>query len=251
MAKPVIAINCNFEERDRPLSTVATEYYDCVTDAGGLPLLLAPLSGEKDIESLLALGNGLILTGSKDIPPHLWGESRIHPKTQLIHPRRTEFDFKLLRAALKKRIPVLAICGGMQEVNVALGGDIIQDISDLRPNSLPHRKRRPYIAAHRITVKPGTLLHKVLGTEFCVTNSYHHQAVRNPAPGLIVSAVCEDGIIEAIEPRRKAGRFLLAVQWHPERMRDDRIQTRLFTWLVQTAKDYSARRSRAIYGGGK
>jgi putative glutamine amidotransferase len=237
-AKPVIAINCNFEEQVLPVSTAGAAYYDCVLDAGGLPFLLPHVSEEKDVEALLALARGLLLTGSKDIPPHLYGESEIHPKTQLIHPRRTEFDFKLFRAALKKRIPVLAICGGMQEVNVALGGDLIQDIADFCPNSLPHRKRKPHIAMHRVTVKRGTLLHKVLGADSCVTNSYHHQSVRNPAPGLVVSAVCEDGIIEALEP--EDGRFILAVQWHPERMRNDRVQTRLFTSLVSAARDYAA-----------
>lgn len=240
MDKPVIAINCNFEEQVLPTSTAGAAYYDCVLDAGGLPLLLPPVSKEKDIEALLNLAGALIMTGSKDVPPHLYRESEIHPKTQLIHPRRTGFDFKLLRGALKKRMPVLAICGGMQEVNVALGGDLIQDIADFCPGALPHSKRRPHIAMHRVTVKRGTLLHKVLGTDSCVTNSYHHQSVRKPAPGLIVSAVCEDGIIEALEPRRTAGRFILAVQWHPERMKSDRTQTKLFASLVSAAREYAA-----------
>ncbi|MFH1421715.1 MAG: gamma-glutamyl-gamma-aminobutyrate hydrolase family protein [Planctomycetota bacterium] len=234
MPAPLIAINCSYEKKASEQSILNSEYYDSIINAGGLPIALLPVHSKKDISSILKIAKGLVLVGSDDIPPHFYGDSEVHPKTKLIHQRRLEFDFALFRIAWKTKIPVLAICGGMQEVNVARGGTLHQDIPSLLPDTLHHTKKKPRIASHRVDLVKGTLIHSILKTDSCITNSYHHQCVKNIAPGLMVSAVCEDGVIEAIEPV-KHDRFILAVQWHPERMRNDKIQENLFKAFVLTA----------------
>ena len=202
------------EESVSPLYLLKQNYCASIVAAGGIPLLLPH---ELDlVDSYLMLIDGLLVTGGgHDIHPLLYGDNTLHP-TVALNPSRVAFELAITKAALKKNIPVLGICGGLQVINVALGGTIIQHIPEAVPLSLGHQQSAPpHEACHPIEVIRDTLLHKITGqTDFSV-NSFHHQAVREPGTGIIINARAPDGVIEGIEAPQY--RFCLGLQWHPER----------------------------------
>ena len=187
-------------------------YADAVLSAGGLPVPL-PIQPSATGE-WLELCDALVVTGGDfDIPPELYGEAR-RPGCGQARPERTAFELDLLRQALQRDLPVLGVCGGMQLLAVAMGGTLHQDLAtelDLAGHQQPAPKDLP---SHAVEVAPGTLLARLVGAGELAVNSTHHQAVREPGRGVVVSARAPDGIIEAIEV--PARRFALGVQWHPE-----------------------------------
>ena len=190
-------------------------YADAVFDAGGLPVVLPITSDQSLIESYLGLLEGLLVSGGAfDVPPELYGE-KPSPHLGETKPARTEFELALLEDAMDRDLPVLGVCGGMQLMNVACGGTLIQDIRHHLPSAGPHEmKGDRRLPAHEVSVTAGTLLAAATGPGSLMVNSTHHQAVKKVGRGLVVSAVATDGIVEAIEmPDR---RFAVGVQWHPE-----------------------------------
>ncbi len=188
------------------------DYADAVAAAGGLPL---PLTHERGrAAELLGLCDGLVVTGGAfDVPPELYGEAR-RPACGPARPERTAFELELLRLALARGLPVLGICGGMQLLAVAWGGSLYQDLPadlGLSGHEQPPPKDAP---SHAVQVEAGTRLAGLVGAGALLVNSTHHQAVRDPGPGVLVSARAADGLVEAIE--RPGDRFALGVQWHPE-----------------------------------
>lgn len=181
-----------------------------VVDASMAPA--APLDG----------ADGLLLTGGDDVAPARYGED-VHAAVVPAEPGRDEFEIALVREARARRLPVLAICRGVQVLNVACGGTLVQHIPSEVPGALAHSleapPHQPMALAHEIWVDRDTRLAAVLGervseADTCAVNSRHHQAVKDVAPGFRVSATSPDGVIEAIED--PAARFCLGVQWHPE-----------------------------------
>ena len=155
---------------------------------------------------------GLVLTGGDDVDPALYGEAR-HPQTEEPDPERDEVERELLAEALELDLPVLAICRGLQLLNVFHGGDLIQHLNTVRRHQEKPDDRA--IPAHDVLIEPGSLLYSIAGTREWRVNSRHHQAVRRPGRDLVISAIDpEDGTIEALERLDK--RFVLGVQWHPE-----------------------------------
>ena len=129
--------------------------------------------------------------------------------------RRAEFELDVARMAAASRLPVLGICGGMQTINVAFGGSLIQDIASQLDSTLPHRQQAPAThLSHAVEITPKSLLRRIVGRARLLVNSSHHQSVKHVAPHLVMSALAPDGVIEAIESPTHA--FLLGVQWHPE-----------------------------------
>jgi putative glutamine amidotransferase len=198
-----------------PRYELRVPYVDAVTRAGGLPFILPYSEDSFCIESYLDRISGLVVTGGAfDIPPNAYGET---PREGLgpLKPARTAFETELLRGALRRNLPVLGICGGMQLLNVALGGTLFQDIGrelrDARNHEQKHDRTQPQ---HPIDVKDGTLLADLLGRGQLMVNSTHHQSVRNIGENVVISAVAPDGVVEAIEARSYA--FAVGVQWHPE-----------------------------------
>jgi putative glutamine amidotransferase len=160
---------------------------------------------------------GLLLTGGEDVSPTHYHEAA-HPTVSGIHDERDAFELALVLAARERRLPVLAICRGIQVANVALGGTLIQDIPSQIPNAVQHDGNWPRDErVHDVDVTPHSHLANALGTEHLRTNSFHHQAVRNIAAGLTPVAHTADGIIEAAEWTADDWWFL-AVQWHPEEL---------------------------------
>jgi putative glutamine amidotransferase len=170
-------------------------------------------------DAVVARCGGLILLGGGDVDPALYGEAA-HPTTEIVPKPRDEYEIALVRSALSHDLPVFAICRGVQLLNVALGGSLLQDIPSQVEQHLDHHPSGGVAqVAHFVDVTPGTRIAELLGDEvdangFCAVNSRHHQAINALGDGLKVTARAVDGVIEAVE--RPASRFCVGVQWHPE-----------------------------------
>ena len=216
---PRIGITCDFETvTDRrgapsPRFIVPSAYVTAVARAGGDPILLPHVDPER-AAAYLELLDGLVVAGGDfDIPPHYYGEEP-RPGLGKLLEERSAFEHRLLTLALQRDLPVLGVCGGMQLLNVVLGGTLHQDLSE-RPGTAvhvqPHDKRQP---AHAVKVTSGSLLARVTGATTLAVNSTHHQIVNALGPGLTACGIADDGVVEAIEAPRH--RYALGVQWHPE-----------------------------------
>jgi putative glutamine amidotransferase len=199
---------------------VNAAYVQSVMGAGGVPLILSPLLGPSHAARALEGIDGLLLTGGEDIDPAWYGADpspRLHPPSR----DRDIFELALFAVARERGLPILGICRGIQLINVALGGSLYQDLPTERPGGLDHNPGTSRTTrSHRVRLAPGSRAAGALGREPVAVNSFHHQAVRDLAPGLVASGWTEDGLIEAAESPPGAA-WLLAVQWHPEEMHAD------------------------------
>ena len=192
------------------------DYLESVRRAGGEPFELE--YQRDDPREVVRRANGLMLTGGGDVDPALYGESP-HPTYQASEPGRDDYEIALIKAAAQAGLPIFAICRGMQVLNVALGGTLIQDIPSMVNGAVNHAVPEPRFAiAHEVWVATGSNLGSLMGEklegETCQVNSRHHQAVNAVASGWEVTGTAPDGVIEAIE--QPGDVFRLAVQWHPE-----------------------------------
>lgn len=241
--KPLIGITMNLqEEASRSLNSVDQDYGRAVLQAGGIPV---PLVGiEKAIPDLVKGLDGFVFTGGDDIHPRFYKEKPLPgAKLWLASDRRVRFDMELFRAVAKARKPVLAICYGAQLVNVTLGGTLYQDIGLQVPDAKRHGASRPGEKVyHPVSIFEGTKLCSLLDLNACCRSgtcsikvrSSHHQSIKNPGKGLRLSAVSPDGVNEALETRGKS--FVVAVQWHPEKMPSDRTTRKLFSALINASR---------------
>jgi len=214
VTRPAIGITIGYDDRRRDLHILRQDYVRSIEKAGGLPLVLAPIRPADAGELLDHLG-GLLLSGGSDIDPALYGE-KPHPKLSPLVRERDEFELALCREALRRDLPILAICRGHQVLNVATGGTLLQDIPSEVTGGIDHDPRcERWERAHDVRILQGSRLREILGRETVAVNSFHHQAVEKRGEGLVVSACSAgDAIVEGIEmPDR---RFVLGVQWHPE-----------------------------------
>ncbi len=194
-----------------PWADAAKEaHYLARLDRAGAEALVVRPGREGEIPERLRSVSGWLFTGGDDISPALYGEEP-HPSIAMGDPGRDRLDMLLARAVLAEGIPFLAICLGVQIVNVAAGGSLHQDIPTMIPGALAHGKG----SRHRVAVEPGTRLSGILGTSEAEVNSYHHQGVKRVGRGFRVSARSSDGVVEALE--RDGPVFQVGVQWHPER----------------------------------
>ncbi|MBU6498800.1 MAG: gamma-glutamyl-gamma-aminobutyrate hydrolase family protein, partial [Rhodospirillales bacterium] len=221
--KPLIGISCctKLFGAFGMANHAASDTYVRATDrlVGGVPVLI-PANGElADVETLLARLDGIILTGSRsNVQPALYNGPP-HAEGTPEDAKRDAVTLKLIRAAVAQGVPVLAICRGLQELNVALGGSLhqrLQDLPDRFDHSTPMQpnSRVRTGKAHRVRLTAGGWLHRLAGTAELAVNSLHNQGIDRLAPGLVVEAVAPDGTIEAV--RRPGGGFAAGVQWHPE-----------------------------------
>ena len=207
-------------------------YVKAVIRAGGVPVLLPIAVRPDDCPRLLDLMDGLLIPGGIDIAPQFFGEEPVKEVT-CIDRVLDEFELELIRQAAARKKPMLAICRGLQVVNVAFGGTLWQDIPTQCPQAHGHNQETESRseAYHTVCLSPGSRLAAVLGKEELRTNSYHHQAVKDLAPGFSVCAQAKDGVIEGIE---SADGAILAVQWHPECMAERHPEFRpLFEDLIR------------------
>jgi putative glutamine amidotransferase len=208
-----------------------------VLRAGGLPLVL-PFSSEPSVvDAYLDRVSAVVVTGGAfDVPPEAYGQT---PREGLgpQKPGRTAFETQVLQTALRRRLPILAVCGGMQLLNVVLGGTLFQDLRRELPGAKEHEQRGDRSQpSHPVEVREGSALAEVLGRGQLMVNSTHHQAVSQLAPTLRVSASAPDGVVEAIESVEHP--FALGVQWHPELLLQSMpLQLGLYRALVQKARE--------------
>ncbi|AXA35317.1 Glutamine amidotransferase, class I [Candidatus Sumerlaea chitinivorans] len=238
---PIIGINTSivFENENGASYATRDTYVRAVEQAGGLPILLPPIETTSSLEAYVALCQGFVLIGGQDIRSERYGKPP-HPLEVPMPQKREEFDFQLISRILATKKPFLAICLGAQEITVALGGSLIQDIASQTSTSIVHgRRQHPSATRHLVHVEPGTVLEDIVGTTTLETNSSHHQAIETPGKGMRISARAEDGIIEACELEDYG--FGLCVQWHPEALTDEAPHLALFRRLVDEAQAYRAK----------
>jgi putative glutamine amidotransferase len=227
--RPLIGITTYREQArwgfwDVPAVLLPADYADAVAESGGEPVML-PTGAVSD--AVVGRLDGLVLAGGADVDPARY-EEPAGPHTTSTRPERDAAEIALLQAALDRDLPLLAICRGMQLLNVLLGGTLIQHVPDL-PGAEPHQLGLGLFAERAVRTDPGSVVGGIVGPSISV-DCHHHQALDRLANGLIASAWAEDGLVEAVEV---AGhRFCLGVQWHPEASED----RRLFAALVGSAR---------------
>lgn len=209
---------------------VNNDYVQTVAMAGGIPFILPLISDYESIKRQIESMDALIISGGYDVNPLIYGEEPIQQQGFLC-PERDEYDIKVIKIALELKKPILGICRGLQILNAALGGTLYQDTSIIEESYIKHHQdSRPDVPSHTVNVIKGTKLYEILG-ESAFTNSFHHQAIKELAPGFKISAKAKDGVIEAIE---KEDGFTIGVQWHPEMMaKKDSKMLNLFKELLK------------------
>lgn len=232
MKKPIIGV-MPLVDRERESLWMLPGYFDLVTEAGGIPVMLPLVSDPEDIGQLADRCDSLLFSGGHDVSPSMYREKPV-PELGPVCEERDRMEATALEKALEKDKPVLGICRGIQLINAALGGTLYQDLPTMRPSDVCHRQERPYDSpSHDVTLPEGSPLAVLTGRNVLHVNSCHHQAVRDLAPGLTAMAYAPDGIIEAVACPDH--RFLWAVQWHPEfSFRKDPVSVQIVRAFVES-----------------
>ena len=233
---PVIGLTGNFQDGNCML---AEGYYQSILKAGGTPFIIPCYDDADALINTLEKLDGILLTGGADINPLFLGEEPVK-ELHGINPRRDRQELLLTRLAADRQIPILGICRGIQTMNAAFGGPLYQDIhSQMEGTRIKHSQEldRSY-ASHTVTIEKDTLLHNLFKADTIAVNSFHHQAVKEAAPGFRVCARATDGVIEAMESTEY--KSMLGVQWHPECfiLKGDECMMPIFHWLIQEAASF-------------
>ncbi len=211
---PLIGITAGNDPHMPEHYVLRWDYVYSVSEVGGVPVILAPGKAAEH-PSYLESFDGLVLSGGSDISPERYGQEP-HETLRSPSAERDEFELGLAQRAIASGVPVLAICRGLQVLNVALGGTLIQDLPSRIGEAIVHDdlERPRHQLAHEVSLDPGTRLLRLLGRSRLAVNSFHHQSVDRLGDGLTVTARADDGVVEAVEMRGPD--FVLGVQWHPE-----------------------------------
>jgi putative glutamine amidotransferase len=233
--RPCIGINADFVPASKvnsPFIRLNAGYLDNVVGAGGLPVVVPPMGKEIDVDGWLDRLDGFILTSSAwDLDPRRLGMLP-HSSVQPLPERREWSDRLLIRRLLERRLPLLAIGLGMQQLNVACGGTLYVHLPQDMPRAMPHRDPTGAPHRHLVLIEPGTRVEEIFGAGEIRVNSAHHQAVHQVGDGLRIGARAPDGVIEAIEST-DAQWFCVGVQWHPESETASALDLQLFEYFMQ------------------
>ncbi|CAN5545173.1 hypothetical protein BH10CYA1_BH10CYA1_19130 [soil metagenome] len=240
--KPIIGVNLDLEGIEHKEGTISVLYYEAIKKAGGIPLLIPPVSGA-DLQEILPRLDGIMMIGGADYPPSLYNKET-ESKTSLMEKERSDFDVELIKAALTTPdMPVLGICAGCQVLNIQPGGSLIQDIPTHQPTSkimhASHDGWKKGFNKHVVTFEADSKLGKIYKTPLAVPTA-HHQCIDKVASGFRVVAKTADGLPEAIE-KLGAG-FVVGVQFHPER--DYEANKALFAELIRVATERHQKREK-------
>jgi len=241
--KPLIGIGSDVQtapgKRDRAFAY--TTYIDSLRKAGAIPVVIPPQpENAADIVEEL---DGILLAGGDDCDPAAYGEQR-HPSVEPMDPRRQNNDLSIARAARERGIPTLGICLGLQMMNVAAGGTLMQDIESEMKTEIEHVSEPEDRARHDVRLESGTRLASILGGGRDINvNSSHHQAIKGIGRGFRVTAKAPDGIVEGLEDPEHP--FYVGVQWHPEDMGGEKSASALFGAFVEAARKYAAAKRQA------
>lgn len=240
--RPRIGITMRLElETDR--FYLARHYGEAVEAAGGVPVHISLIPRAEYISALMSGLDGILLPGSdSDVDPLRYGYEP-HPRLGSVHPLKDETDALVLDEVERRGLPLLAICFGMQILNVTRGGTLIQDIRSQVPTALKHQQGVPRDRrSHRVRILEGSMMAGLAGGTSALVNSHHHQAIETVGRDLIATAWTADGLVEALEDGRSE-RFALAVQWHPEiAWAEDELSRTLFARFVSAAHGDRERR---------
>ncbi|MGK5025626.1 gamma-glutamyl-gamma-aminobutyrate hydrolase family protein [Janthinobacterium sp. RB2R34] len=246
MRRPIVLVPaCHRQLGSHAYHTVQDKYLHALLHASGcMPLVLPAFGKQGDLEAALQIADGVMLTGSaSNVDARLYGQEIQFPELPQ-DPARDATTMPLIHAVLARQLPLLAICRGFQEVNVALGGSLHQAVHAV-PGMLDHRENindtleRQYAPAHRVRLTPGALLSRILGGESeIMVNSLHGQGIARLADGLLVEALADDGLVEAWTVAAMPG-FALGVQWHPEwQVEQNPHSMRIFGAFGQACREY-------------
>ncbi len=227
--KPLIGLTADYRppRKETPaFSYICSGYYDALTKAGAVPVIIPPLGDAQDLRRILDVLDGLLMVGGADLDPRRDG-FMLHPSLHLLDPRREDFDRMLIREAGRRRLPVFGIGAGMQLLNVSQGGNLFLHIPEDNPRAIPHSDPLDLAHRHALEVVPGSLMERVYGEGEIRVNSMHHMAVDEVAPGFVVTARCPDGIVEAIESAMDDW-FAIGTQFHPEAESASALDLRIF-----------------------
>lgn len=232
MRRPLIGLTTEGPGSERRFWLLAN-YVDAVTQAGATAVLI-PVMPAHSIETVIARLDGFVLTGGGDIDPGQYKQAR-HEQVAGVDSERDAFELILARHLLESDKPVLGICRGMQVLNVACGGTLVQHVPDRFGTEIVHRNDGQPGTMHEVSVEPDSRLADYLGVTRLQVSSTHHQAIDRLAPGWRIVARADDGLPEAMEHQNHS--WAIAVQWHPERILDEAPQRRLFEAFVRAAAE--------------
>ena len=226
---PIIGISCGYRNKTEDKVGIQSNYIDVIKQAGGTPVILPPQLTKDNIKILGDCVNGILLSGGADINPLFYNKE---PDFNLnrIDPSRDEYEIELVKWCLKNKIPLLAICRGMQLLNIVCGGTIIQNLSNAY---LKHRQNTAgYYPTHSVILNRDTILLKIYGVREIKVNRFHHQAIDNIGSNLIIAARANDDIIEGLVVKDHP--FAVGVQWHPEKMaHSNQGQNKIFDKFIE------------------
>ncbi len=232
----LIGLSVNHKEG---LSCISNAYVNAVIKAGGTPILIPLTNNTQILHNILLQIDGLILSGGGDIYAPLFNEE-LHPAVESYDLERDNYDILLTRMAAERQIPILGICRGHQVINVAFGGNLIQDIPSQAPHSkVNHNQSEPReTGTHLVNIQPNSKLHQILKTDKILVNTFHHQAIHQVANGFKAVAFSEDGLNEAIESTEN--KSIIGVQWHPENMAvaDNDSMRPIFNYIIGESELY-------------
>src|SRR4051795_5505922 len=242
MHKPLIGIGSDVLQKkgERERGFVYMTYVESLKRAGAVPVVIPPQP--ENAADLAETLDGILLAGGDDCDPAEYGEER-HPTVEPMDARRQANDLTLARAARERGIPTLGVCLGVQVMNVAAGGTLIQDIASAVDTDIDHASEPSDRHRHDVHIDSSTKLGRILGAQELNVNSSHHQAIGRVAQGLRITAKAPDGIVEGLEDPSHP--FYVGVQWHPEDMPDESSAAAIFGAFVEAARKYAREKENA------
>ncbi len=234
MTKPLIGINAEYRKPSggQPsFSYLASGYYDAISKAGAIPVILPPMEDEAALSQALEHVDGFMLVGGGDLDPRNDG-FMLHSATKPMDARRESFDRRLTREIVERRIPVLAIGAGMQLLNIQCGGNLHLHLPEDIPGCLPHRDSQDINHRHSLNIESDSLIGRVYGEGEIRVTSRHHMAIDEVAPGFRVTARCQDGVVEVIESQM-IDWFAIGTQFHPECGAASALDIRIFEEFIE------------------
>ena len=237
--RPLIGINTDFRatSKGRPAhSFLNSGYYDVLLSANAIPVVIPPLAKEHDLSPILDRLDGIMLTGGEDMDPKKMGLAP-HPAITVMAERRETSDRMLCKLIQQRKMPVLGIGVGMQELNVLNGGGVYVHLPEDMPRGIPHRDPQGGVHRHTVIMEKGTKLEDIYGPGEIRVNSYHHQGIRKLAPIFRCGALAPDGLIEAYEGKDPSW-WVIGVQWHPENEGSISLDTQLIEAFTEAAASW-------------